>query len=164
MITQEYLKKHFIYDDKAGTFLRILKCGNVRPADFFDKSNGYMTMSIMSKNRYCHRMAWLYVYGELPSLDIDHIDGNRKNNAITNLRLATRSENLQNRKAANKGSKVSHLGVDITKTGKYRARIFVKGKEHHLGKFNTLEEALAARKAGELLYHPFSATVVTSRK
>ena len=60
----------------------------------------YTYISIYGKRYPAHRLAWLYIYGEWPPDQIDHIDGEPSNNRLDNLRLATNSENQQNRKIA----------------------------------------------------------------
>jgi hypothetical protein len=82
-----------------------------------------------------HRIVWTIANGKSPQGFIDHIDRNRGNNAIENLRLATRTENNQNR---------IFQGYGIHAPGIYRARIRVNGRLAHLGLFKTIEESKAA--------------------
>jgi hypothetical protein len=86
------------------------------------------------------RLAWLYVHGERPAGEIDHINGNRADNRIANLRIATRSQNCANKKGVS--------GVTWHKRQKkWHARIKRHGQLHHIGSFSTYEEALAARNS-----------------
>jgi hypothetical protein len=91
-----------------------------------------------------HRLAWALHYGEEPSLEIDHINGERSDNRIANLRLATRGENCKNVKAA---------GVRFeADRGKWLARICVDYKQMNLGRFATEQEARAAYAAAKVRY------------
>ena len=95
MITQEELKQLYHYDTTTGELLlKVKKSG--RPSKRAPNSNGYHVMMINRKRYYAHRLVWLYVYGEWPPKDkvIDHIDCDRMNNRIENLRLLSRYENM----------------------------------------------------------------------
>lgn len=97
--------------------------------------NGYLQGYIWNKPYYAHRVSWAMHFGEWPTADVDHIDGNRKNNAIANLRLATRSQNCFNR-LANAKSTSKYCGVSlIAKSGKWRAQISANGNKTIIGAF-----------------------------
>jgi hypothetical protein len=121
------------------------KAGNLR-------SDGYMQLKIYSVNYFMHRIIWAYYYSVIPNnLEIDHIDGNKANNMIENLRLATRSQNNSNNKRAHRNSKSNILGVHWHKArSKWVALIGKNNKDFHLGYFVNQEDAIAARKAAEL--------------
>jgi hypothetical protein len=106
--------------------------------------NGRIYIMINKRPYYASRLAWMYVHGDMPILEVDHIDCDPLNNSISNLRLATRSQNLANtRKKAGRTSK--YKGVYWQKhTQKWMARIQVKGKSLYLGIFDSEEEAHAA--------------------
>jgi hypothetical protein len=90
-------------------------------------------------------MAWLYVYGELPSGQIDHIDGDSLNNRISNLRRATVAQNQQNRRGI---SRCGVKGVTWCRTSKkWMARIKSNGKTEYLGVYSSKEAAGAAYEA-----------------
>ena len=166
MITQEELKQRLLYDAETGIFVWIKPQKGIRVGDLAGNlsTTGYARIGLDGISYQAHRLVYLYIYGYLPDDDIDHINGIRNDNRLCNLRLATRGQNNQNRKFANKNNKTGHKGIWRHQSGKYRVSIGVNNKNIHLGYHNTLEEAIEARKAGELLYHPFSATMVTSRK
>lgn len=106
--------------------------------------NGYRCIKINGRMYKAHRLAWLYVYGEWPANEIDHIDGNPGNNSINNLRSATRAENRQNLsiKAKNKSG---IRGVYWHKQhSKWCVQIKVNHKAKHVGLFDDLQEASAA--------------------
>ena len=90
-----------------------------------------------------HRLAWFYVNGEWPSMEIDHINGVSADNRIANLRLATRAINTQNIRSAQKNNKCGFLGVMAFKD-KFHAKIRAKGRLIYLGVFKTAQEAHAA--------------------
>ena len=95
-LTQEYLKSILDYDLDTGIFTwKINKAKRTKIGDIAGWSyNGYREIEINDKKYKAHRLAWLYVYGEMPNKLIDHIDGNRSNNKISNLREATLDGNI----------------------------------------------------------------------
>lgn len=104
---------------------------------------GYLQICINRKLMQAHRLAWLYMHGELPKNIIDHIDGNKANNRILNLRDIDRKGNSQNTKKAKSTNKASGLlGVSKNKKlNKFTARITVSYKSIFLGLFDTPELA-----------------------
>lgn len=92
---------------------------------------------------FAHRIAWAMQTGAWPSQEIDHIDGDRTNNALANLRMVTTAQNHQNMRAARADNKIGLLGVSPCRGG-YRAQIQVAGKKRWLGEFKTAEQASAA--------------------
>jgi len=118
-------------------------------------SNGYVVMCIEGKTIQGHRIAWALHYGEWPSDEIDHINGNKSDNRISNLRVVSPRENSQNRKRPKTNSSGS-IGVHYHKRSmSWHARIMVDGKRHHLGSFNTSGEASEAydRAAKKFNFH-----------
>jgi len=106
-------------------------------------NHGYFTIRIDGTAYQAHRLAWLYMTGEWPEHEIDHIDGNRLNNSWRNLRDVPRRINAQNMRSAKKTSKSGLLGV-VPYGGRWIARITANRKEKHLGIFDTTEAAQAA--------------------
>lgn len=154
-LTVEYLRSILNYDPTTGIFTRRVRTSNpVRVGDVAGSLNGvgYLNISIHSRLYLAHRLAWLYMYGEWPKLDIDHINRNRSDNRIANLRDVSRRQNLQN--AGKRSDNTSgHTGVHWNKQrSKWQARIAPGQKTINLGLFESLEEAAAARKAAEKLY------------
>jgi hypothetical protein len=169
-ITQQRIKELLDYDGltgllrwkverRCGEFNSVVVCkkgdkaGGLRP-------DGYLSISIDHKRYQVHRIIWMHVFGEMPAkdMDIDHIDGNRSNNAISNLRLANRSQNHQNLrgpKVTNKTSGV--LGVYFEKKrNKWRARLNINKKTIDLGFYEHLDDAKKAREAGVKKYFTHS--------
>ena len=97
-----------------------------------------------------HRVAWALYYGEWPKDQIDHINGIRYDNRIVNLRVATNQENMKNaRRFSTNTSGV--CGVSrLKKKERWQAYISTSGKRKNLGHFNTLEDAVKARKDAEV--------------
>lgn len=112
------------------------------------KSNGYIALWLKDKNGvrrklHAHRVIWFMVYGEIPNLDIDHIDGNRTNNALTNLRSVDRTTNLQNIKKAKSHNKSTGLlgAYKVSGKDKYTSSISVNKQHVYLGSYDTAELA-----------------------
>jgi hypothetical protein len=135
MITQEYLKKFFKYHDGQ----LICKVKN-KPIGSVN-GRGYLLYNINKKSYRVHRLIFLWYHGYLPSL-IDHIDRNKLNNRIENLREATISENNHNRDSS---SNTGHKGIHYSKSrGKYKAAITHNKVYHYVGFFKDLTEAVVA--------------------
>lgn len=118
--------------------------------------NGYKSGSIWKNTMSAHRVIWAMRHGEWPEKQIDHIDGNRLNNAISNLRSVTNRENSQNR-GIRRDNTTGVVGVVFHKRTKtFDASIFVGGRQVHLGCFRSLESARRARREAEREYnfHP----------
>ena len=116
--------------------------------------NGYVAIRLDKKDYLAHRLMWLYVYGAMPLLHIDHIDRDRTNNKPTNLRLATNKQNGENM-FRSKTNTSGYRGVRkesrlISKP--WSATITHNYKQKHLGYFATAEEAVKARKKAEDQY------------
>lgn len=149
--TQALLRKFFIYNPITGDLIYRLPNNQKNIGDTFGTlgSQGYLIGSIGGKTYFVHRLIWLYLYGYLPD-QVDHIDHNRTNNALHNLREVSNLENHKNC-SVSKNSSTGVNGVSIHKpTGKYRAYIMVNKKQIHLGLFDTLEEAKKARELADV--------------
>lgn len=142
-ITQEKLKELLRYEPDTGLFYRLSgpRAGEVAG----HMHHGYVKISMPKAGGiYAHRLAWLYMTGEMPPNEVDHIDRNRGNNKWANLRLATRSQNQANT-AIRKSNTSGYKGVRMLR-GHFRAKITIQHRIIHLGDFETLEEAVAAYK------------------
>ena len=117
-----------------------------------DKGNGYRVGSIFHKKVLAHRAAWAIYYGQWPDNQIDHINHNRGDNRIANLRDVSLADNCRNNSLrADNTSGVA--GVYRNPNGKpWTARISVNGINRYLGRFSTLEEAASARRDAEEKY------------
>lgn len=118
----------------------------------FESTNtdGYIEVRFNREKRVAHRVIWELIYGDIPEgYFIDHIDGNKSNNNIENLRIATPAQN-----SANIPAKDTTLPKGVTKVGfKYKARIHYMYKNIYLGTFNTAEEAAEAYNAKSIELH-----------
>jgi hypothetical protein len=158
-ITQARLHALFTYDPSTGILSRCVTRGSgVTGRQSGNLSNnGYLQMCIDYQRQYAHRMVWLYVHGVLPSGAIDHIDGDRTNNRISNLRDVSVSLNNQNKRQARSDNKSSGV-LGVSKAPKYSrkpwlAKIQISGRTQHLGTFETVEQAHAAYIAAKREYH-----------
>ena len=125
-----------------------------KPAGCIGKS-GYRVIRVEGKDYRAHRLIWKYQHGKDPKEFIDHIDGNRVNNNIENLRESTTQQNSFNT-GPQKNNKLGIKGVKKQRN-KYIATIEINGKRKHLGLFNTIEEARLAREESEKkLFKEFS--------
>ena len=108
-------------------------------------SKGYVQISFKRKTCLAHRVAWGFVYGSFPEkgLMIDHINGDRADNRIANLRVVDCEQNLQNRRTPGVRSKLGVLGVS-KESNRFRSKIVAGGVLHRLGSFTTIEAASAA--------------------
>lgn len=144
MITQEKVQSLFNYDPETGIFTRKVKTtGKTKVGQIvgYDNKSGYKKISIDNKLYFAHRLAWLYIYGEWPEKGIDHINRNRSDNRICNLRLANQSENTQNNEK-NKNNTSGYRGVTFCKaTNKWISQIMINYKHVRIGKFDTPEIA-----------------------
>jgi hypothetical protein len=143
----------------AGTRYRQRKNGPERIAIVIGTSSKkYYEMIGIRKHVYkAHRLAWLYVYGEWPDKEIDHINGDPTDNRIVNLRLATPSQN-----AANRGLRANNTsgikGVSWSKRSqRWLVHVTYEGAIYHLGLYDRIEDAKEAReKAADYLHGKFA--------
>lgn len=116
---------------------------------------GYRSIRIDGMLHREHRLIWLLSYGKDPGkLQVDHINGEKADNRIANLRLATNAENRQNQTRLRSSNTSGVAGVCWNKWAqKWRARIHLSGHFKHLGYFDSLEDAATARRAAELEHY-----------
>jgi hypothetical protein len=147
LCTAEELRHHMRYSPDTGVFVWVnpvtnaIKAGDVAGA--YDL-HGYRNISFLGKKYKAHRLAWLYVYGEWPPSHIDHINGQRGDNRLCNLRASTRSQNQANQ-GLRANNRTGFKGISLNRqTNRWFARIKHKNKTKYLGHFDTPEEAHAA--------------------
>ena len=159
-VTQAFLHKYFTYDPDTGHLTYRLRFSKSTPLGCVAGSvqgtlpnAGYVVITILGKNYPAHRLIWCYVHGQFPDKQIDHIDHDRTNNRISNLRLADNHTNMKN-KSLYVTNTTGYSGV-TSHGDNWKARIGVNGTKVLLGVFTTFNEAVAARKAAEKLlnYH-----------
>lgn len=106
--------------------------------------NGYCVGNIWGRPHKAHRVLWALSSGEWPE-EVDHINGDRTDNRLANLRAVSRRENSRNvgRRADNS---TGFVGVTmVPETGRFRARVCSDGKSIHIGMFSSAEAAAAAQ-------------------
>lgn len=147
-LTQKQVQSLFTYKD-GNLYWKIKKSQRIKIGDkagSLNKVTGYYSLVINGKRYYNHRLIYLYHYGFLPKY-IDHIDNDKSNNLIENLRSVTQSQNLMNSKSA-KNSSSKYKGVYYHKKAKkWVAQIHIDGKLKYLGIFKSeIDAALTYNK------------------
>lgn len=149
-LNQELVKKLFDYkEDETSSYLiwkisnsNRIKIGKI--AGPFHKSSGYYRVEIDSKKYYLHRIIFLWHHGFLPKY-VDHIDKNKLNNKISNLRETTSQNNNRNR-SQYKNTSSGIKGISWHKSKfKWEAQIRIDNKLYHLGRYDKFEDAVLAR-------------------
>ncbi len=145
--TLERVKSLLSYDPETGIFRWIGRSGNrINLGDIAGSQSGkYVGIGVDGIVIYGHQLAWFITYGEWPSRNLDHINRQKTDNRISNLRLATQGQNLIN--TGNFAHNTSGArGVYWCKPNrKWVANIKIAQKTRYIGSFNTIEEAVAAR-------------------
>lgn len=139
-LTRSELQRELSYDPLTGIFIRL---GTGAEAGGTKASHGYRAISVKGKLQLAHRLAWMYVHGRWPEGVIDHINGDKHDNRLSNLRDVSQSENNANARAS-KRSRSGNRGVFLHPNGKWRAQVTRKRKATSLGYFEKLEDAVAA--------------------
>lgn len=158
-ITAECLRSLLSYEATTGNFVWLRKRGRAEVGSIAGgiEPDGYRFIRINGRKYCAHRLAWLFVNGEWPDNEIDHINGLRSDNRIANLRQATRSQNGANTKLPTTNS-VGLKGVCFHKRNRrFQATIGLNGAKKHIGYFATANEAHAAYKAAaEMIYGDYA--------
>jgi len=161
-IDVDELRRLVNYDPMTGAFTWKVSTWRVRAGDKCGCSNdqGYLVITILRHQYTAHRLAWVYIYGSFPQDEIDHIDGNRLNNRLTNLRDVSHSTNMQNRRSARSDNACGLLGAHFYKRNKINPwcsqigiRESGRRRRKHLGYFPTAELASAAYLTAKRLLH-----------
>jgi len=153
--TAENVRELLSYDAETGAFTWLKTASNRRKqgeiAGCLCKRSGYVLIGYRGRIYKASRLAWLYVHGEWPSGVIDHINGNRADDRISNLREATQGQNVRNR-GKQKNNSSGFKGVSAHQ-GKWVARLTIDGKTIRASGFDTPE--LAANEYSKMarLYH-----------
>lgn len=163
----EELNSLLEYDPETGFFVWQSRNGTTAPAASWDarlagkkagwvNAQGYVYINIHNRSHRAHRVAWAMYHGSWPDGQIDHINGNRSDNRIANLRIVNNAENSKNQcKRVNNTSGTT--GVTWSKQrGKWQAQIVRHGKIKNLGHYANKDDAIAARKKAEqeMEFHP----------
>lgn len=157
------VRKLLDYNPETGVFTRKMTrmgwpAGKVAGALV---AQGYRLCCVDREYVLAHRLAWFYVYGVWPSI-IDHINQDKDDNSIANLREVSISENRQN-VARYKNNTSGHKGVHWFKAnGKWQAQIKHENKRYHLGFFEDIEDAVSAYAAAAARLHKFNPEAVSA--
>lgn len=159
MIEVEKLRELLRYEPETGVFFWLPRseatCGTKHETDrwntrysgkepFPEDFKGYRRIQIFRKRYLAHRVAWAIYTGKWPAEQIDHINGDRSDNRIANLREASRAENNRN-KSSSAGSTSQYVGVSwCNKNLKWKVGIWHTGKQHHIGYFQSEVDAASA--------------------
>lgn len=147
--SKEELDKYISYDPISGEFYRLKMDKRSKGKTGTITNHGYKKISINNKQWYAHRLAWIIYYGKDTKEFIDHIDRNKLNNRISNLRTANKSQNARN-VMLRKDNKYGITGINWhIKARKWMASIALEGKLFYLGLYETLIDAVIARKTAE---------------
>lgn len=157
------LRKLLRYEPETGKLYWLPRAGKTRGERFFNTrfagkealtydAKGYRVGSIMDRDAKAHRVAWAIHYGEWPAGFVDHINQDRSDNRIANLRLADHAVNGRNAKLHSSCTS-GVLGVGWVKAkNRWRAMIKVDGRSRYIGMFKTFEDAVAVRREAEARY------------
>jgi hypothetical protein len=155
MIDSDRLDEVISYNADTGIFTWIssgscrIKYGDIAGSV---KKHGYREIQVDKKIYLAHRLAWLYYYGSFPDGEIDHINHNKLDNRIVNLRVVDIKENNKN-KSIMKNNTSGHCGVVWhKKSSKWQSQIVINGKNIYLGLFKELFCAIKTRKKAEVKY------------
>ncbi len=157
LVTQERLKELMSYDENTGLFTQIKARSKIQVGDTVGYLyDGYIRTEIDDRGYLVHRLAFLYMEGEFPPEEVDHINHDRSDNRMVNLRKATRGENQKN-KTMQSTNTSGVTGVSWHKRiKKWHVYITVNKKIKQLGYFAERWDAICARKSAENKYgfHP----------
>lgn len=144
MLTQKTLKEALHYNQHTGIFTRLIsnrsraKIGDIAG---YINSLGYVAINVYGKKQLAHRLAFLYMTGEMPKDQVDHINGIKSDNRISNLRQCKQSDNQKN-VATRKDNKSGFKGVVWHKaSGKWEVNATLNGKNHYLGRYDNIKVA-----------------------
>lgn len=152
MISAEFVRAYLAYDQNTGVFTWAngKKAGWVEP-------KGYVRICILGKNYQAHRLAWLWMTGNWPCGQIDHINLDKADNRWPNLREATNSQNQANTRAKRVNTSGFKGVYWHRRIGKWHAAISVNGRLKALGYTDTKEEAAALyQKAARKYFGEFA--------
>lgn len=144
-LTPERLKELLHYDPKTGLFTWLVdrgahRCKGQHPGT--PDATGYLMIRVDYVIYKAHRLAWLYMTGEWPSIYVDHINGVRSDNRWANLRSADPAQNTINSKQ--RSNRFGYRGIARSSKNSFRAEIRIEGRRVYLGNFATPEAASAA--------------------
>lgn len=158
LLPVSYLARHLSYDPERGVVSRRRKHGvsaSAWASKPIAKATKYRTITVQGNTYMLHVVAWAMAHGRWPEHFIDHINGDKTDNRLCNLREASASENSQNQRSAQSSNQSSGLlGVTRHASGRWQARLWVQGRNLCIGTFDTPELAHEAYLAAKRARHP----------
>lgn len=163
MLPIAYIASQLKYEPDTGKlYWQVTRNRIVAGQEAGSRHLGYIRVKMKGRNYAAHRIAWALTFGDWPSKEIDHIDGDRANNRISNLREATHSQNIQNCILRN-SNKYGLRGIYKQTCAKgWGATISVNGQRKYLGTFSSAEEAHAAYLDAVIKFHGKFANTTTA--
>jgi hypothetical protein len=146
ILTADRLRELVDYNKDTGVFTWRLsrKRARLGAKAGYTRGDGYVFIRIDKRLYRAHRLAWLWVYGEFPAIEVDHINRNPSDNSLANLREVNSSQNKQNT-SIRRDNRSGYKGVyRHSQTGRWVAQIAINGAAKHLGCFASPEDASAA--------------------
>lgn len=157
-VTPDRFRECFQYNPSTGALYWKVSRGRVAAGAkvAFVRTDGYVGVSVDGVRCVAHRVIWAIVYGHHPEHQIDHVNGDRQDNRIKNLRDVPHLVNMQNMRDAQSHNKYGHLlGAHFHKNDRrWRSNINVGGKLVSLGAFDTEQQAHEAYVQAKRAYHP----------
>ncbi len=161
-LTAQRLRELLSYDPETGVFTRLVYASShatIGRAAGGLSSSGYIYIAIDGRKYQAHRLAWLYTHGCWPALEVDHINGVKFDNRISNLRDVSRTDNARNFLGPTKRNASSGV-LGVTPCGdRWRAAVTVSRKRIHVGVFDTKEAAHDAYLKAKRVLHAGGCTL-----
>ena len=157
-ITIDELRARVSYDPESGqfTWLHSEKCRPSWNSRFVGKkalcaphSNGYLFGAIANQKLFAHRVAWALHHGQWPDGEVDHVNHDKTDNRISNLRVVQRTQNAMNLSKSKRNVSGVTGVFKHSQTGRWQAQIRVGRTSIHLGSFESFDDAVAARRQAE---------------
>lgn len=156
-LTAGRLRSVLTYFPIAGCFYWRLRTSNrIKVGDLAGAPHnaGYIQIMVDGENHLAHRLAWLHFYGEWPAQEVDHMNGDRLDNGITNLRDVPNAINMQNLRGPTSKNTSGFLGVSWSaKDRTWVAHISLRNRSHYVGSYDDPATAYAAYIARKRLMH-----------
>jgi len=155
-VTQRDVKDTFEYDPDTGVCTWKIYRLKAAPGEPIDEryvyKDGYIVISLKNKAHMLHRLIWLWMTGDWPKNQIDHLNGDKLDNRWENLKDVTQHQNLCN-KGAYKKESPEPTGVRKEGKNTWSAILTVQGTQMNLGRFDDPEKAHNAYLQAKLLFH-----------
>lgn len=157
-LTTDHLHAVLDYNAETGIFTWRIACRGTKAgakAGSKPNSDGYINICVNHLLYKAHRLAWQHVHGIVPPNQVDHINGDRADNRLCNLRLATNAENSQSRPVNGQGSSGLIGATWRADKSLWASEIMVGGRRHRLGYFDSRELAHVAYLHAKARLHKF---------